>query len=67
MKNKELIPKVPRGLRVLPTVATANEADGEYNLLKAEAAKIEQWWTEDRWNKTKRVYSGKCRSVYVYV
>jgi hypothetical protein len=58
MRNKDLTPKVPRGLRLLPSGVPTNDPGAEYDSLKAEAAKIEQWWSEDRWYDTQRVYSG---------
>jgi hypothetical protein len=63
MKNKDLTPKIPRGLRLLPSGAPRNDPGAEYDSLKAEAAKIEQWWLEDRYHDTKRVYSGTWRII----
>lgn len=54
-------PKVPRGLRGLPIASLAGSTDArsEYDTLQAEAAAIEQWWANPRFQHTKRVYSGK--------
>ena len=55
----KIVPKVPRGLRVLPNQAPGGRSGGsEYDALKAEAARIEAWWATPRWQDTKRVYSG---------
>jgi hypothetical protein len=53
--------KIPRGLRGLPitSLAGATDARSEFDALQAEAARIEQWWANPRWQHTKRVYSGK--------
>jgi hypothetical protein len=60
-------PKIPRGLRGLPisSLAGPTDARSEYDALQAEAASIEQWWSNPRWQHTKRVYSGtkKCTDV----
>jgi hypothetical protein len=59
-KNSKITPKIPRGLRSLPVVAsTSADAQSEYSTLKSEAARIEQWWSTRRWQHTKRVYSGR--------
>ncbi len=54
-------PKVPRGLRQLPITSLAGPTNtqSEYDALQADAASIEQWWSNPRWQHTKRVYSGK--------
>ena len=54
-------PKVPRGLRGLPIASLAGSTDArsEYDTLQAEAAAIEQWWANPRFQHTQRVYSGK--------
>jgi hypothetical protein len=54
-------PKIPRGLRGLPisSLAGSTDARSEYDTLQAEAAEIEQWWANPRFQHTKRVYSGK--------
>ena len=59
-KPKKITPKVPRGLRSLPAVALSGASDprSEYSALKAEADRLEQWWSTPRWQHTKRVYSG---------
>jgi len=52
-------PKIPRGLRSLS--APANQPSSNRNFgqeLKAEAAAVERWWSQPRWQHTKRVYSG---------
>jgi hypothetical protein len=54
------IPKVPRGLRGLPSSGRSQtSASSEMHRLQEEAASIERWWSEPRWRHTKRVYSGK--------
>mmetsp|Transcript_43741 Transcript_43741/g.105499 ORF Transcript_43741/g.105499 Transcript_43741/m.105499 type:complete len:560 (+) Transcript_43741:75-1754(+) len=50
-------PKVSRGLRSLKFQASDYQPKVEYDSLKAEAATIEKWWSEDRWKDTKRNYS----------
>lgn len=60
-QSKEIVPKVPRGLRSLPVVSPSSDSRGDYNVLKADAAQIEEWWSSPRWRLTKRVYSGKWR------
>ena len=53
--------KIPRGLRGLPitSLAGSTNARSELGALQDEAASIEQWWANPRWQHTKRVYSGK--------
>ena len=51
-------PKVPRGLRGLPPPSTVSPTS-ELERLKADAAALEAWWKDPRWNQTKREYSGK--------
>jgi hypothetical protein len=61
-RNDLGVPKVPRGLRVLPSSSTSPQMGGtrtELADLQQEAARIERWWTEPRWKHTKRIYSGK--------
>ena len=60
-KANENNAKIPRGLRGLPIASLAGEtnARSEFDALQAEAASIEQWWANPRWQHTKRVYSGK--------
>lgn len=51
-------PKIPRGLRSLPSSQlNRNDPRSEYDSLKADASQIEQWWSNDRWKHTKRIYS----------
>ena len=60
MPNDLATPKIPRGLRVLGTsssASTTRSADFGQQL-KNEAAAIERWWSQPRWQHTKRVYSG---------
>ena len=52
------VPKVPRGLRNLPPAPTVSPTS-ELQRLKADAAALEAWWKDPRWNETKREYSGK--------
>jgi hypothetical protein len=56
--------KVPRGLRSLPAAAAAPKAalsNQQFaSELQQEAAAVEQWWTQPRWQHTRRVYSGMC-------
>ncbi|KAG7371145.1 isocitrate lyase [Nitzschia inconspicua] len=58
-KQSSTDPKVPRGLRGLPIASLAGSTDArsEYDALQAEAASIEQWWANPRFQYTKRVYS----------
>jgi hypothetical protein len=58
-QTSKIVPKVPRGLRVLPGRGESVGARSEYDDLLAGAAKIDVWWTSPRWQHTKRVYSGK--------
>ena len=53
--------KIPRGLRglTITSLAGSTNARSELDALQAEAASIEQWWANPRWQHTKRVYSGK--------
>ena len=50
-------PKVSRGLRSVKFQSTDPKKGAEYDGLKAEAATIEKWWSEDRWKNTKRNYT----------
>ena len=50
-------PKVSRGLRALKFQSTDPTDGTEFDSLKAEAAAIDKWWSEDRWKYTKRNYS----------
>jgi hypothetical protein len=58
-------PKVPRGLRTLgPLGAGSSGAASDFGQeLKNEAAAIERWWSQPRWQHTKRVYSGTYSST----
>jgi len=50
-------PKIPRGIRSLPSSAGASPST-EYDLLKHDVAQIERWWSDSwRWRHTKRIYS----------
>ena len=55
-------PKVPRGLRSLPLpqqrLQQQETARGFGQQLQSEAAAVERWWSQPRWQHTKRVYSG---------
>ena len=54
--------RVPRGLRVLhQSTSGSSSPSAELSDLKTEAAMIEQWWQEPRWNLTNRIYSRKSR------
>lgn len=55
------IPKVSRGLRVLSPVQANNDdiPTQEYSKLLEEAADIETWWKDPRWQHTTRVYKGE--------
>lgn len=37
----------------------ANEFQALQARIDADAKEIEQWWSEPRWNKTKRTYSAR--------
>lgn len=51
-------PKVPRGLRVLPSnPLPTSDPRSELSELQSEASRIDQWWTDARWKHTKRIYS----------
>lgn len=50
-------PKISRGLRSLEFQSADPNTGVEYDALKAEAAAIEKWWSEDRWKNVKRDYS----------
>lgn len=64
-------PKVPRGLRPLGgsggssgRFGRRNDHGGNNKLgqeIKSEAAAVERWWSQPRWQHTKRVYSGAFR------
>ena len=59
--NDLATPIVPRGLRVLGTAdiqRSSGSAPDYGQQLKNEAAAIERWWSQPRWQHTKRVYSG---------
>lgn len=60
--NDLATPKVPRGLRALGTAdiqrSSGTSAPDFGQQLKNEAAAIERWWSQPRWQHTKRVYSG---------
>lgn len=63
--SSKSIPKVSRGLRVLPTTTSspsndakeATSANAEREMLLKEIAQIEEWWRDPRWKGTKRTYS----------
>ena len=65
-KSGKIEPKVPRGLRGLSisSISPTPSARSEFDKLKNEANQIEQWWSTPRWQHTKRVYSGKCGTIY---
>ncbi|EJK45720.1 isocitrate lyase [Thalassiosira oceanica] len=55
-----MVPKVSRGLRVLPLpLPTSDKSDvkAERDALLKEIAQIETWWREPRWDDTKRAYT----------
>jgi Isocitrate lyase family len=42
-------------------VASSKSSSSSFGAqLQAEAAAIERWWAQPRWQHTKRIYSGKC-------
>ena len=49
-------PKVPRGLRSLPSMGASPD---EHQLIQQDAQQIAKWWKEPRWKHTKRIYSRK--------
>jgi hypothetical protein len=62
--------QIPRGLRLLrgsggSGALTTTTSFGAQ--LQAEAAAIERWWAQPRWQHTKRIYSGTCLCVYAIV
>ena len=57
--------KISRGLRVLPP-KKAQSVNEEHANLQRDTASIEQWWTDSRWNHTKREYSGTCHAVMLF-
>ena len=66
-KNDQFKDKIPRGLRVLlprssgAEATTTNGASAQQAFgaqLNQEAAAMERWWAQPRWQHTKRVYSG---------
>lgn len=53
-------PKVSRGLRGLRNSSFSNNSESveaERDALLSEIAHLEQWWSDERWNGTKRTYS----------
>lgn len=53
-------PKVSRGLRTLPHLSPAtsiSDPSTEKSMLEKEAAAIERWWADKRWEHTKRTYT----------
>jgi len=52
-----MIPKVSRGVRVLPPKKKESVPE-EYEKLQKDAAEIEKWWNDSRWFHTKRTYKG---------
>ena len=59
IENDVAKPKIPRGLRTLgPFGGGSGTASNFGQELKNEAAAIERWWSQPRWQHTKRVYSG---------
>jgi len=57
--SKQSSTAVPRGLRNLPAATTVSPTT-ELQRLRTDAAALEAWWQDPRWNQTKRVYSGMC-------
>jgi hypothetical protein len=64
--------QIPRGLRLLrgsggsgALTSTTTSSFGAQ--LQAEAAAIERWWAQPRWQHTKRIYSGTCLCLYAIV
>jgi hypothetical protein len=58
-KPKDLTtPKIPRGLRSLAIASPASDSGLDRNQLQTDAALIEQWWADQRWNHTTRAYKG---------
>jgi len=51
-----MIPKISRGLRVLPR-SPDTDVKAEKDALLGEVTQIEQWWREPRWQGTTRTYS----------
>ena len=65
-------PKVSRGLRGLRNSFSDNgeTVEAERNALLSEIAHLEQWWSDERWNGTKRTYSGEfddAGAVYSFI
>jgi hypothetical protein len=61
--SKAFPDQIPRGLRLLQSghgslTKTSSSSFGAQ--LQAEAAAIERWWAQPRWQHTKRIYSGTC-------
>lgn len=50
------IPKISRGLRVLPPKREQSVSE-EYTNLQKDTAQITRWWNEPRWKYTKREYT----------
>lgn len=53
------IPKIPRGVRVLPVTDGTPSPREELSALQQDVAAIERWFQDPRWKHTKRVYSAK--------
>lgn len=51
-------PKIPRGLRSTASPSAVSDRQ-ELAQLNQDAARIANWWTQPRWQHTKRAYSGK--------
>lgn len=51
-----MIPKVSRGARNLPPKKKESVSE-ETDKLQLDAREIEKWWTDSRWNYTKRTYA----------
>ena len=57
-----MIPKISRGARNLPPKKKESVSE-ETDKLQLDAREIEKWWTDSRWNYTKRTYAGTCGLV----
>jgi hypothetical protein len=57
--NKAFPDQIPRGLRLLRSGVASSKSSSSFGAqLQAEAAAIERWWAQPRWQHTKRIYSG---------
>ncbi len=55
-----MYPKIPRGLLILQKNRIHHdEVTEEGHYLSSEAAQINEWWNDSRWENTKRIYKGK--------